>query len=55
MMEGGDNPWHLLDDANTISWCINSAGAVGPDNGLVSPMQCTKGRSCFVSQHADTM
>lgn len=55
MMEGGDNPWHLLDDANTISWCINSAGAVGPDNGLVSPMQCTKGRSCFVSQHPDNM
>ena len=55
MMEGGDNPWHLLDDANTISWCINSAGAVGPDNGLVSPVECTKGRSCFVSQQADTM
>jgi len=55
MMEGGDNPWFLLDDANTICWCINSAGAVGPDNGLVSPMQCTKGRSCFVSQHADKM
>ena len=53
MMEGGDNPWLLLDDANTICWCISSAGAVGPDNGLVSPTYCRKGRSCFVSQDAD--
>jgi len=55
MMEGGENPWLLLDDANTISWCINSAGAMGPDNGLVSPMECKKGRSCFVSPKADTI
>ena len=53
MMEGGDNPWLLLDDANTICWCITSAGAVGPDNGLVSPMQCVEGRSCFVPETID--
>ncbi|HZJ35567.1 MAG TPA: hypothetical protein VFD29_02985 [Gillisia sp.] len=51
MMEGGDNPWLLLDDANTICWCIVSGG-VGPDNGLVSPTDCRKGRGCFVSRDA---
>lgn len=50
MMEGGDSPWLFLDDANTICWCITSAGAVGPDNGLVSPVDCQEGRSCFVSE-----
>ena len=49
MMEGGDHPWLLLDDANTICWCIVSAGAAGPDNGLVSPNKCVEGRSCFVA------
>ncbi len=49
MMEGGDQPWLLLDDANTICWCINSAGASGPDDGLVSTSGCKEGRSCFVA------
>ncbi len=49
MMEGGENPWLLLDDANTISWCIASSGAAGPDNGLVGPEKCVAGRSCFVA------
>ncbi len=52
MMEGGDHPWLLLDDANTICWCISSSGAMGPDNGLVSPANCREGRSCFHSQDA---
>lgn len=54
MMEGGDNPWYLLDDANTICWCIISGG-VGPDNGLVSTQDCRVGRSCFVSQNVDDL
>ena len=54
MMEGGDSPWLLLDDANTICWCITSSG-VGPDNGLVSPTNCTERRDCFVSQDADDL
>jgi len=48
MMEGGENPWYLLDDANTICWCIISAGAAGPDNNLIGPKRCVEGRSCFV-------
>jgi len=55
MMEGGDKPWLLLADANTICWCITSAGAMGPDNGLVSPMECKEGRSCFASQDTDVL
>lgn len=47
MMEGGDSPWLLLDDANTICWCIDATGGVGPDNGLVSTSGCNKSRSCF--------
>jgi len=47
-VEGGDNPWFLLDQANTICWCIKSAGGAGPDNGLVSPGACLAGRKCFV-------
>ena len=55
MMEGGDKPWLLLDDANTICWCITSAGAMGPDNGSVSPMECQEGRNCFVSGDNDVL
>lgn len=50
MMEGGEQPWMLLDDANTICWCIHSSGGVGPDSGLVSTTQCRSGRSCFVAE-----
>ena len=51
MMEGGEQPWLLLDDANTICWCINSAGGSGPDNGLVATTECRAGRSCFVAEN----
>ncbi len=47
--EGGGNQWFLADDINTICWCILSTGGAGPDNGLVEPMRCTKGRSCFTT------
>jgi hypothetical protein len=47
MAEGGENPWYLLDDANTIFWCIRSSGGAGPDGGLVGPGLCQAGRGCF--------
>ena len=53
MMEGGEHPWLMLDDANTISWCIQSAGAAGPDSGLVGPKYCVEGRACFVDPDED--
>ena len=46
-VEGGENPWYLLDESNTIFWCVKSAGAAGPDNGLVGPAACQAGRKCF--------
>lgn len=52
MMEGGDKPWLLLDDANTICWCISSSGGAGPDDGLVSVSQCREGRSCYKADEA---
>ena len=47
MLDGGDNQWFGIDDANTQYWCIRSSGGAGPDNGLVGRAQCVKGRSCF--------
>lgn len=47
MSEGGENPWYLLDDANTIFWCIRGSGGTGPDNGLVHSGSCQSGRRCF--------
>lgn len=46
-LEGGENALYLLDDANSICWCIKSTGGAGPDNGLVDPPSCVAGRLCF--------
>jgi hypothetical protein len=46
-LEGGENPWLLLDDPNTICWCLQSSGRVGPDNGLIAPERCLPGRKCY--------
>ena len=45
--EGGANPWLMLDDANTIYWCVKSMGAGGPDNGPIDPKLCQPGRKCY--------
>jgi hypothetical protein len=47
MSEGGENPWFMLDDGNTISWCIKSMTGSGPDNGPVDPKLCQEGRKCY--------
>lgn len=49
LLEGGENPWLIPFESNTICWCIKSSGASGPDNGLVHPDQCVEGRSCYKS------
>ncbi len=46
-LEGGDHDWHVIDDPNTIYWCVKSMGAGGPDNGPVDPKLCRPGRSCY--------
>lgn len=46
-LEGGDNDWYVLEDANTIYWCVKSMGAGGPDNGPIDPRLCVAGRKCY--------
>jgi hypothetical protein len=46
-LEGGENPWYLLDEALMTYWCLRSMNAVGPDESYVEPRKCTAGRSCF--------
>jgi len=48
--QGGDDDSFVLDDANTIFWCVKSLGAGGPDNGPVDPRLCINGRSCFTKR-----
>jgi hypothetical protein len=49
MLEDGEVDWQLLEDMNSICWCIKSVGGSGPDNGLVDPALCVYGRICFES------
>ena len=49
LLEGGENPWRLFEDSNTISWCIRANGGIGPDHGLVTPHECIPGRACYRS------
>ncbi|MBN1478660.1 hypothetical protein EH223_17005 [candidate division KSB1 bacterium] len=44
----------LLDESETSERhataqykCLRTAGAVGPDNNIVSPSECTFSRSCY--------
>jgi hypothetical protein len=30
-----------------VFWCLHTAVAVGPDDGLVHPHACIQGRACF--------
>ena len=46
-LEGGANDWYVIDDANSIYWCVKSLGAGGPDNGPIEPGRCVEGRSCY--------
>ena len=49
LLEGGNNPWVLPFESNTICWCIKANGGAGPDGGLVSPELCIEGRRCYAS------
>ncbi len=44
----GESKWYVLDDPNTIYWCVKSlTGSSGPDNGPIDPFLCVRGRKCF--------
>jgi hypothetical protein len=47
VLEGGDNQWSGIDDANTQFWCVKTGDAIGPDNELVGSTVCISGRKCF--------
>jgi hypothetical protein len=34
---------------NATFWCLLTADAIGPDDGLVHPHSCTAPRQCFVA------
>jgi len=48
-LEGGNQPWRVTDDPNTIYWCVKSMGAGGPDNGPIDPKLCQAGRVCYTA------
>ena len=50
-LEGGENDWYVLEDANTIYWCVKSNGAGGPDNGPIDPRLCVPGRKCYKDRY----
>jgi hypothetical protein len=52
LLEGGENPWLLPFESNTICWCVKSSNAAGPDNDLVHPDKCVEGRTCFKAEEA---
>jgi len=47
MLEGGDNQWFNIDNANTQFWCVKTGDAIGPDNELVGSTFCISERKCF--------
>jgi hypothetical protein len=47
MLEVGGKSWSGVDDPNAQYWCVRTAGAIGPDNGIVSARVCRFGRKCF--------
>lgn len=47
MLEQGGESWAGIEDPNAQYWCIRTAGAIGPDNGLVGPDVCVRGRKCY--------
>lgn len=47
MLESGGNFWHGVKDPSTQYWCVQTAGAIGPDNSFAGPEECVTGRKCF--------
>jgi len=49
MLEGGDNQWYGIDDANTQFWCVKTGSVTGPDDDVVGRAFCISGRKCYNS------
>lgn len=46
-MEGGENPWLLVDSSTSVYWCLCTMLAYGPDDGLAHSDLCRSARACF--------
>jgi hypothetical protein len=40
-----ENGWY----PNGVFWCLDTADAIGPDDGLVHPHACVARRACFLA------
>jgi hypothetical protein len=40
-------PWDAGFASTAVFWCLNTADALGPDDGFVHPHACVEGRACF--------
>ncbi len=47
-LEGGENPWLLLDTSTVVYWCLQTTASYGPDDGLAHSDICRERRGCFV-------
>jgi hypothetical protein len=39
--------WRSEDSTTRQYWCARTMQTAGPDNGLVAPQECGRGRSCY--------
>jgi hypothetical protein len=39
--------WEAGYVSTAVFWCLETADALGPDDGFVHPHACVRGRSCF--------
>ena len=46
-LEGGENPWRLLDTVTTTFSCLCTGEPFGPDEELAYAAICKSGRSCY--------
>jgi hypothetical protein len=47
---GNRENWRSEDSTTHQYWCARTMLTAGPDNGLVAPQECGKGRSCYVDK-----
>ena len=52
-LEGGENPWLLLDTSTTVYCCLRTMASYEPDDGLAHSDGCRAGRSCFAPPRED--
>jgi len=46
-------PWEAGYVSTAVFWCLNTADAMGPDDGFVHPHACVATRACFCKREAE--